>query len=190
MFETITKGQNLSSLPWYDIFMPWPGFEPGLLRPQRKVLTTIRSRLNWGHVELDTTLHFNTCIGRLKSANFTPHLWQYHEAVVAEWLRRLTRNQIPSGSVGSNPTDCARFFGIIFLCPRAKRSRFHEQSHSAVVAEWLRRLTRNQSPSGSVGSSPTNCEINLLFPRADKRDCCNFVLQDWIDSMSSLCHWP
>ena len=25
---------------------------------------------------------------------------------MAEWLRRLTRNQIPSGSVGSNPTDC------------------------------------------------------------------------------------
>ena len=25
--------------------MPWPGFEPGLLRPQRNVLTTIRSRL-------------------------------------------------------------------------------------------------------------------------------------------------
>ena len=31
-------------------------------------------------------------------------------AVVAEWLRRLTRNQIPSGSVGSNPTDCATYF--------------------------------------------------------------------------------
>ncbi len=27
------------------------------------------------------------------------------QAVVAERLRRLTRNQIPSGSVGSNPTD-------------------------------------------------------------------------------------
>ena len=27
-------------------------------------------------------------------------------AVVAERLRRLTRNQIPSWSVGSNPTDC------------------------------------------------------------------------------------
>ena len=27
-------------------------------------------------------------------------------AVVAEWLRRLTRNQIPSGSAGSNPADC------------------------------------------------------------------------------------
>ena len=29
---------------------------------------------------------------------------------------------------------------------------------SAVVAEWLRRLTRNEFPSGSVGSNPTNCE--------------------------------
>ena len=28
------------------IYMPWPGFEPGLLRPQRNVLTTIRSRLS------------------------------------------------------------------------------------------------------------------------------------------------
>ena len=32
------------------------------------------------------------------------------EAVVAEWLRRLTRNQIPFGSVGSSPTDCEFFF--------------------------------------------------------------------------------
>ena len=29
--------------------VPWPGFEPGLLRPQRKVLTTIRSRLLKAH---------------------------------------------------------------------------------------------------------------------------------------------
>ena len=28
---------------------------------------------------------------------------------MAEWLRRLTRNQIPSGSVGSSPTDCETF---------------------------------------------------------------------------------
>ena len=34
----------------------------------------------------------------------------YNVAVVAEWLRRLTRNQIPSGSVGSNPTDCEEHF--------------------------------------------------------------------------------
>ena len=30
------------------------------------------------------------------------------QAVVAEWLRRLTRNQIPYGSVGSNPTGCGK----------------------------------------------------------------------------------
>ena len=34
-------------------------------------------------------------------------------AVVAERLRRLTRNQIPLGSVGSNPTDCDF---PVFLC--------------------------------------------------------------------------
>ena len=31
------------------------------------------------------------------------------QAVVAEWLRRLTRNQFPSGSVGSNPANCDTF---------------------------------------------------------------------------------
>ena len=36
-------------------------------------------------------------------------------AVVAEWLRRLTRNQIPSGSVGSSPTDCVAFFFFLIL---------------------------------------------------------------------------
>ena len=34
------------------------------------------------------------------------------QAVVAEWLRRLTRNQIPSGSVGSSPTDCETFLHV------------------------------------------------------------------------------
>ena len=34
----------------------------------------------------------------------------------------------------------------------------------AVVVEWfLRRLTRNQIPSGSVDSSPTDCEIVIFF---------------------------
>ena len=28
---------------------------------------------------------------------------------MAEWLRRLTRNQFPSGSAGSNPADCENF---------------------------------------------------------------------------------
>ena len=36
----------------------------------------------------------------------------YSSAVVAEWLRRLTRNQFPSGSAGSNPADCEYFWKI------------------------------------------------------------------------------
>ena len=31
-------------------------------------------------------------------------------AVVAEWLRRLTRNQMGSARAGSNPADCEFFF--------------------------------------------------------------------------------
>jgi hypothetical protein len=38
---------------------------------------------------------------------------------------------------------------------------FLDKVSKAVVAERLRRLTRNQIPSGSVGSNPTNCEILL-----------------------------
>ena len=37
-------------------------------------------------------------------------------AVVAEWLRRLTRNQFPSGSAGSNPADCEIFFSFSHIC--------------------------------------------------------------------------
>ena len=39
---------------------------------------------------------------------------------------------------------------------------FEGVTSSAAVAEWLRRLTRNQFPSGSVGSNPTDCEIDAL----------------------------
>ena len=36
-------------------------------------------------------------------------------AVVAEWLRRLTRNQFPSGSVGSNPTSCVLLLSSLWF---------------------------------------------------------------------------
>ena len=44
--------------------------------------------------------------------NIQPHqkFGQTSPAVVAEWLRRLTRNQFPSGSAGSNPADCEIFW--------------------------------------------------------------------------------
>ena len=34
-------------------------------------------------------------------------------AVVAEWLRRLTRNQMGIARAGSNPADCGFFAQII-----------------------------------------------------------------------------
>ena len=44
------------------------------------------------------------------------------DAVVAEWLRRLTRNQFPSGSVGSNPTDCEIFSALVIYVVEVKSS--------------------------------------------------------------------
>ena len=49
-------------------------------------------------------------------------------AVVAEWLRRLTRNQIPSGSVGSNPTDCEENF---FSSPAPPASGAFDECYGA-----------------------------------------------------------
>ena len=41
--------------------------------------------------------------------------YQLTDAVVAEWLRRLTRNQLRSPCTGSNPVNCAYFFFCKFL---------------------------------------------------------------------------
>ena len=38
------------------------------------------------------------------------------EAIVAERLRRLTRNQIPYGSAGSNPAGCVYFLHSFSVC--------------------------------------------------------------------------
>ena len=40
VYDKVIKQKNLL----WKRSLPWPGFEPGLLRPQRNVLTTIRSR--------------------------------------------------------------------------------------------------------------------------------------------------
>ncbi|KAM7296099.1 uncharacterized protein ISCGN_021295 [Ixodes scapularis] len=39
--------------------------------------------------------------------------------VVAEWLRRWTRNPLGSPRTGSNPVDCANIF--FFLCEHGRR---------------------------------------------------------------------
>ena len=43
-------------------------------------------------------------------------------------------------------------------------TKFGNVLKEAVVAEWLRRLTRNQFPSGSVGSPPVTWKARVRFP--------------------------
>ena len=49
------------------------------------------------------------------------------QAVMAEWLRRLTRNQIPYGIAGSNPAGCVLFCNMDFLVS------YYEQAVEYVV---------------------------------------------------------
>ena len=62
----------------------------------------------------------------------------------------------------------------------------------AVVAEWLRRLTRNQFPSGSVGSNPTNCEFSNFYYNPLNSEALNSGwLHQFLDSLVvriSACH--
>ena len=104
-------------------------------------------------------------------------------AVVAEWLRRLTRNQIPSGSVGSNPTDCgenifAKFNGdtqqaqTIFiyiqvdaLLPSGSQRKFWREKQSCymglshplcgITARLAQSVEHETLNLRVVGSSPT-----------------------------------
>ena len=64
---------------------------------------------------------------------------------------------------------------------------------AAVVAEWLRRLTRNQFPSGSVGSNPTNCDHGWIFVFVSSSHAVSSSLDDhqFLDSLVvriSACH--
>merc|ERR1711942_597731 len=67
-------------------------------------------------------------------------------AVVAEWLRRLTRNEFPFGSVGSNPTNCEKFFLKI---GRIARSR--EICKCMDCPNWLQLQGR---PCGLMDKAP------------------------------------
>ena len=76
---------------------------------------------------------------------------------MAEWLRRLTRNQMGSSRVGSNPTRSGTF---VFYCNKKqwKCTLLNIPNVAAAMAEWLRRLTRNQMGSSRVGSNPTRSD--------------------------------
>ena len=73
---------------------------------------------------------------------------------MAEWLRRLTRNQIPSGSVGSNPTDCEKF--CAYIPPSQKLSPIETLYEYKCQHRWFsgRMLACH---AGGPGSIPGRC---------------------------------
>ena len=79
-------------------------------------------------------------------------------AVVAEWLRRLTRNQFPSGSVGSNPTDCENFFVCVNYDIWKMLSATVSNSTFAIQHRWFsgRMLACH---AGGPGSIPGRCRV-------------------------------
>ena len=88
------------------------------------------------------------------------------DAVVAEWLRRLTRNQIPSGSVGSNPTDCE--YPPFFLTGlKCQRDVWFLQTSLPITRKhrWFsgRMLACH---AGGPGSIPGRCNLLVYFSLA------------------------
>ena len=103
------------------------------------------------------------------------HWYDFHvRAVVAEWLRRLTRNQIPSGSVGSNPTDCEIFliakycFNIDFY--------FDLIPHVSIVGSVVEcspatRAARVRFPDDAVNFFPVSFLLSRLLVELKLRSC-------------------
>ena len=73
--------------------LPWPGFEPGLLRPQRRVLTTIRSRLLGRHANLQIPIR-----------------------LIMSLDNKVVRVQIISGRVKLKPSGLARILSWTSSC--------------------------------------------------------------------------
>ena len=52
--------------------------------------------------------------------------------------------------------------------PQPRSVRLPTKVRGAVVAEWLRRLTRNQMGSPRTGSNPVGCEFFFIFCKMEK----------------------
>ncbi len=82
------------------------------------------------------------------------------DAVVAEWLRRLTRNQFRSAGVGSNPTDRESFED--FQSSTTDGSRWWETPRQQCKHRWFsgRMLACH---AGGPGSIPGRCKYFWTF---------------------------
>ena len=108
--------------------------------------------------------------------SFLSHVQSCHQlasqAVVAEWLRRLTRNQFPSGSVGSNPTDCELFFPQPCACTHSVPLSCSSCLDGPGVQQhrWFsgRMLACH---AGGPGSIPGRCKFLLLSQKRLQPKC-------------------
>ena len=86
---------------------------------------------------------------------------QLRQAAMAEWLRRLTRNQMGSSRVGSNPTRSVEFSNQLAFY----RSRLDENDHDGIRTHNL--LIRSQTPyplghaTDNVCSNPAGAVVRF-----------------------------
>ena len=112
--------------------MPWPGFEPGLLRPQRKVLTTILSRQMrvWGFWKHYWVKWKHSCLNPKK---FPPR--RGIEPRSRAWQARILTTILPRNVGIVNTSHNLK----IFLCLRP----YHvEHTGSRLITEVKQRRAR------------------------------------------------
>ena len=100
---------------------------------------------------------------------------------MAEWIRRLTRNQMGFPRVGSNPT-CSEQFTSFEKTRKTQKRQTHWSclgTLMAAMAEWLRRLTRNEMGSSRVGSNSTRSDFSVFFDKC-------VVLYHWWSSRPTI----
>ena len=103
-------------------------------------------------------------------------------AVVAEWLRRWTRNPLGSARTGSNPVGSELFYDnsspSLSIYPKhllPVSHRIYKRIKSrADVAEWLRRWTWNPLGSARTGSNPVVSE-GFLYKKDSCENLCDTV---------------
>ncbi|CAK8671311.1 unnamed protein product [Clavelina lepadiformis] len=109
---------------------------------------------------------FAISYGYSEKCDFIYFIYALSTVVVAEWLRRQSRNLLGPARVGSNPADNADItFAISYgYLEMWYFNYFIYALCTVVVAEWLRRQTRNLLGSARLGSNPAdNAELESRF---------------------------
>ena len=83
-------------------------------------------------------------------------------AVMAEWLRRWTRNPMGYSRAGSNPAHSVSKLLQLPCLTVVNQLSFLCDISKAMMAEWLRRWTWNPMGYSRAGSNPVHSEIILL----------------------------